>query len=76
MSGLKIWDWKQPSGKVWKVETNKEAGIVKTVNQDGVTVLEQTGMSPAAVELIETQFMSVVGTEAVPVRVEHNPMYV
>lgn len=75
MSKPKTWDWIQASGRVWKVLTDTEAGTVKAVNHDGVPILEHTGLSREAVELIETNFMSIVGTEMKVVKEEPNPMY-
>jgi len=57
----KQFKWTQPSSKKWIVETDQIKGIVVTLNENGEEIQRREGLRPLVVQLIEEQFMSVVG---------------
>ncbi len=56
----KIWAWRMPSGKIYKVVTKPEDGTIKVYNPDGKLVRSEEKMSEDGVCLIEKIFLETV----------------
>lgn len=57
MKKEKIWSWKFPSGKVYKVVSSPEKGTIMVYNPKGDVVQENKDMTPEQIKLIEENFL-------------------
>ena len=70
----KIFKWNQPSGKVWTIETNIEGKYIKTTDENGNVIQEQTNLSEGTINFMTENLISVLTTQKMP-KIEYNPMY-
>ena len=63
MTSEKIWTWRQGKGKVFKVISNANKGIIEVLNENGETVIRRTNLSRKQVEMVEKNFKNFVATK-------------
>jgi len=73
MSNVTIWAWLQTKGKIFKVISNPEQGIIEVRNENGETLIRKTNLSRRQVELIEKKFLNTIakklnGRNDIPLR--------
>ena len=59
---MTIWAWVQPVERIWKVVTDSEKGKINIYNEKGELIMEENGLTPEAVALIEEHFLEIVAT--------------
>lgn len=69
---MTVFEWTQPSGKIWKVITDTEGQSIKTLDESSNVISLQENLSKAAIEMIEENFLRIVAEEEKP---RFNPMY-
>ncbi|KYK24087.1 hypothetical protein AYK25_02015 [Thermoplasmatales archaeon SM1-50] len=57
MTSEHIWDWLQTKGKVFKVISDPERGIIEVINEKGEILIRKTNLSKRHVETIEKNFL-------------------
>lgn len=55
-----IWTWLQTKGRIFKVISNPQTGIIRVYDEKGNMVMEKKNMSRKQVEAVEESFLSVV----------------
>jgi len=59
---MTIWAWVQPVARIWKVVTDSEKGKINIYNEKEELIMEENGLTPEAVTLIEENFLEIVAT--------------
>jgi hypothetical protein len=57
MTGEHIWTWLQTKGKIFKVISDPEKGIIEVINEKGEILLRKTNLSKRQVETVEKHFL-------------------
>lgn len=57
MTSEHIWVWLQTKGKVFKVISNPEKGIIEVINEKGEILIRKTHLSKRQVETVEKNFL-------------------
>lgn len=57
---VKLWNWTQPSGNVYTVESDVEKGTIVVTDKDGKQILKRENLTPFAIEIVEKNFMDIV----------------
>jgi len=57
MSSEHIWAWLQSKGKVFKVISDPEKGIIEVINEKGEILIRKTNLSKRQVEMVEKNFL-------------------
>jgi hypothetical protein len=52
-----IWVWLQRKGKIFKVISNPERGIIEVINDKGEILIRKTNLSKRQVETVEKNFL-------------------
>jgi hypothetical protein len=52
-----IWAWLQAKGKIFKVISDPEKGIIEVINEKGEILIRKTDLSKRQVELVEKHFL-------------------
>jgi len=55
-----VWAWLMPSGKIYRVLTNKEEGTIKVFDPKGDLKRKEENLAQEAVEAIEKNFLGIV----------------
>ena len=71
-----IWNWKQPSGKIYKVISNYEKGIITVYDENENLLLEKKNLTKKAIEMVEQNFLGIVTKTDNKRYDDVNPMYV
>lgn len=58
MTSEHIWTWLQTKGKIFKVISDPERGIIEVINEKGEIVIQKTNLSKRQVETVEKNFLS------------------
>ena len=69
------WNWKQPSGKTYKVVSDYEKGIIRVYDDKGNLIMEKKNLSKEAIQVVEENFLGIVTKEDNKRFEEPNPMY-
>jgi hypothetical protein len=57
MTSEHIWVWLQTKGKVFKVISDPEKGIIEVINEKGEILIRKTNLSKRQVETVEKNFL-------------------
>jgi len=60
MTSEHIWAWLQTKGKIFKVISDPERGIIEVINEKGEILIRKTNLSKRQVETVEKNFLSVI----------------
>jgi len=60
MTKENIWTWLQTKGKIFRVISNPEKGIIEVLNEKGETLIRKTNLSRRQVEIVEKHFLKYV----------------
>jgi hypothetical protein len=52
-----IWAWLQTKGKIFKVISDPERGIIEVINEKGEILIRKTNLSKRQVEIVEKNFL-------------------
>jgi hypothetical protein len=52
-----IWAWLQTKGKIFKVISDPERGIIEVINEKGEILIRKTNLSKRQVETVEKNFL-------------------
>jgi hypothetical protein len=55
-----IWAWFQAKGKIFKVISDPEKGIIEVINEKGEILVRKTNLSKRQVELVEKNFLHLI----------------
>lgn len=61
MTSEHIWIWLQTNGKIFKVISDSERGIIEVINEKGEILLRKTNLSKRQVETVEKNFLYHIG---------------
>ncbi|MBN1860445.1 MAG: hypothetical protein JW840_03170 [Candidatus Thermoplasmatota archaeon] len=57
MTSEHIWVWLQTKGKIFKVISDPEKGIIEVINEKGEILIRKTNLSKRQVETVEKNFL-------------------
>lgn len=57
MTSEHIWAWLQTKGKLFKVISDPERGIIEVINEKGEILIRKTNLSKRQVETVEKHFL-------------------
>jgi len=57
MTSEHIWAWLQTKGKIFKVISDPEQGIIEVINEKGEILIRKTNLSKRQVETVEKNFL-------------------
>jgi hypothetical protein len=57
MTSEHIWAWLQTKGKIFKVISDPERGIIEVINEKGEILIRKTNLSKRQVETVEKNFL-------------------
>jgi hypothetical protein len=57
MASEHIWTWLQTKGKIFKVISDSERGIIEVINEKGEILIRKTNLSKRQVETVEKNFL-------------------
>jgi len=57
MTSEHIWTWLQTKGKIFKVISDPERGIIEVLNERGEILIRKTNLSKRQVETVEKNFL-------------------
>lgn len=57
MSAEHIWTWLQTKGKMFKILSDPERGIIEVINEKGEILIRKTNLSRRQVETVEKHFL-------------------
>ncbi len=57
MTNEHIWVWLQTKGKIFKVISDPERGIIEVINEKGEILIRKTNLSKRQVETVEKNFL-------------------
>jgi predicted nucleic acid-binding protein len=57
MTSEHIWTWLQIKGKIFKVISDPEQGIIQVINEKGEILIRKTNLSKRQVETVEKNFL-------------------
>lgn len=60
MTNEHIWAWLQSKGKVFKVISDPEKGIIEVINEKGEILIRKTNLSKRQVEMVEKNFLHLI----------------
>jgi len=58
MTSEHIWTWLQTKGKIFKVISDPERGIIEVINEKGEIFIRKTNLSKRQVETVEKNFLN------------------
>ena len=58
MTSEHIWVWLQRKGKIFKVISDPERGIIEVINEKGEILIRKTNLSKRQVETVEKNFLN------------------
>ncbi|MBN1281099.1 MAG: hypothetical protein JXA00_05575 [Candidatus Thermoplasmatota archaeon] len=62
MTSEHIWAWLQSKGKLFKVISDPERGIIEVINERGEILVRKTNLSKRQVETVERHFLHRIAT--------------
>jgi hypothetical protein len=60
MTSEHIWAWLQTKGKIFKVISDPERGIIEVINEKGEILIRKTNLSKRQVESVEKNFLHLI----------------
>ena len=69
------WNWKQPSGKTYKVISDYKNGTILVYDERGNLLMAKRNLSKKAIKLVEENFLGIVTKEDNKKYDDANPMY-
>lgn len=60
MTSEHIWTWLRAKGKLFKIISDPENGIIEVINEHGEILIRKTNMTRRQVELVEKNFLQTV----------------
>ena len=60
MTSEHIWTWLRAKGKLFKVISDPENGIIEVINEHGEILIRKTNLTRRQVELVEKNFLRTV----------------
>ena len=69
------WNWKQPSGKTYKVISDYKKGTILVYDERGNLLMAKRNLSKKAIKLVEENFLGIVTKEDNKKYHDSNPMY-
>jgi hypothetical protein len=60
MTSEHIWAWLQTRGKILKVISDPERGIIEVINEKGEILIRKTNLSKRQVEIVEKNFLHII----------------
>jgi hypothetical protein len=57
MTSEHIWVWLQTKGKIFKIISDPERGIIEVINEKGEILIRKTNLSKRQVETVEKNFL-------------------
>jgi hypothetical protein len=60
MTSEHIWAWLQTKGKIFKVISDPERGIIEVINEKGEILIRKTNLSKRQVEIVEKNFLHLI----------------
>lgn len=60
MTNEHIWAWLQSKGKIFKVISDPEKGIIEVINEKGEILIRKTNLSKRQVEMVEKNFLHLI----------------
>jgi hypothetical protein len=57
MTSEHIWVWFQTKGKIFKVISDPERGIIEVINEKGEILIRKTNLTKRQVEIVEKKFL-------------------
>jgi hypothetical protein len=60
MTSEHIWAWLQTKGKIFKVISDPERGIIEVINEKGEILIRKTNLSKRQVETVEKNFLHLI----------------
>ena len=78
MTSEHIWAWLQSKGKIFKVISDPEKGIIEVIDDKGEILIRKTNLSKRQVETVEKNFLHLIakkfnGRSTVPSRENREP---
>lgn len=64
MTNETIWTWLRSKGKIFKVISNPDKGIIEVLNEKGETLIRKTNLSRRQVEIVEKKFLHLVAKKS------------
>jgi hypothetical protein len=60
MTSEHIWVWLHTKGKIFKVVSDPERGIIEVINEKGEILIRKTNLSKRQVEIVEKNFLHLI----------------
>jgi hypothetical protein len=60
MTNEHIWAWLQTKGKIFKVVSDPERGIIEVISEKGEILIRKTNLSKRQVETVEKNFLHLI----------------
>ena len=60
MTNETVWTWLRAKGKIFRVISNPDKGIIEVLNDKGETLIRKTNLSRRQVEMVEKKFLTFV----------------
>jgi len=60
MTSEHIWAWLQTKGKIFKIISDPERGIIEVINEKGEILIRKTNLSKRQVETVEKNFLHLI----------------
>jgi len=57
MTNEHIWVWLQKKGKIFKIISDPERGVIEVINEKGEILIRKTNLSKRQVETVEKNFL-------------------
>ncbi len=60
MTSEHIWAWLQTKGKMFKVISDPERGIIEVINEKGEILIRKANLTKRQVEMVEKNFLNLI----------------
>jgi hypothetical protein len=60
MTSEHIWAWIQGKGRIFKVISDPEKGIIEVINEKGEILIRKTNLSKRQIEMVEKNFLHLI----------------
>ena len=64
MASEHIWSWLHTKGKIFKVISDPEHGIIEVINEKGEILIRKTNLSKRQVEIVEKNFLNLIAKKS------------
>jgi hypothetical protein len=64
MTNETVWTWLRAKGKIFRVISNPDKGIIEVLNDKGEILIRKTNLSRRQVEMVEKKFLHFVAKKS------------